>query len=81
MTDTVQSLSEAQVGDQVEITELLGDHDTRWRLMDLGMVPGTTVEVLRSSPLGDPIVYRFRGTSVALRKQDAATVRVRRPAP
>lgn len=39
----------------------------RGRLLDLGFVPGTVVEPVRRSPLGDPTAYRIRGTVIALR--------------
>lgn len=53
-----------------------GDIDTRRRLMELGLVPGTRVKRVRCSPLGDPVLYRFRGSSIALRQPDAVMVRV-----
>jgi ferrous iron transport protein A len=65
-----------RVGELAQVVALVGDRETRYRLMDLGMVPGTRVEVLRSSPLGDPVVYRLRGTMVALRRPDAEVVQV-----
>lgn len=66
------------IGDWVEVVGLSGDSDARWRLMDLGLVAGTKVEVVRASPLGDPILYRFRGITMAIRKPDADVVLVRR---
>ena len=44
----------------------------------LGLRPGTEVLCLRRTPLGDPTVYRFRGTDVALRRKDAAGVTIDR---
>jgi len=41
--------------------------NSRRRLLDLGILPGTTVEVDLRSPLEDPIAYRIRETSIALR--------------
>jgi DtxR family transcriptional regulator, Mn-dependent transcriptional regulator len=49
----------------------------RRRLMDLGFVPGTWVEVEMISPAGDPTAYRVRGTVVALRRQQAGLIQVR----
>jgi len=43
----------------------------RRRLMDLGIVPGTTIAAELSSLTGNPIAYRVRGTLVALRKEQA----------
>jgi DtxR family Mn-dependent transcriptional regulator len=41
----------------------------RRRLMDLGIVPGTKIEAELESFTGDPVAYKVRGTTVALRKQ------------
>jgi len=41
----------------------------RRRLMDLGIVPGTKIEAELESLTGDPVAYRVRGTTIALRKQ------------
>lgn len=43
----------------------------RRRLMDLGIVPGTEIEAELESVTGDPVAYRIRGTTVALRKNQA----------
>lgn len=48
----------------------------RRRLLDLGFVPGTAVEVEMVSPGGDPTAYRLRGTVVALRRTQANLVRI-----
>lgn len=48
----------------------------RRRLLDLGFVPGTNVEVEMSSPLRDPIAYRVRGSVVALREEQARLIQI-----
>jgi DtxR family Mn-dependent transcriptional regulator len=48
----------------------------RRRLLDLGFVSGTPVEVEMVSPGGDPTAYRVRGTLIALRRQQAGLIRV-----
>lgn len=48
--------------------------ELRRRLMDIGLVEGTTVECVRKSPAGDPKAYLIRGAVIALRNEDAATV-------
>lgn len=48
----------------------------RRRLLDLGFVPGTPVEVEMVSPAGDPTAYRVRGSVVALRREQANLVRI-----
>lgn len=44
------------------------------RLEDLGFVPGTSVEVLRRAPLGDPLMYRVCDYDLCLRRAQAARV-------
>jgi len=51
------------------------DHLSR-RLQDMGLIPGTAVDCLARSPLGDPCAYQIRGAVVALRREDASLVRV-----
>jgi DtxR family Mn-dependent transcriptional regulator len=43
----------------------------RRRLMDLGIVPGTEIEAEMKSIGGDPVAYKIRGASIALRKTQA----------
>ena len=48
----------------------------RRRLLDLGFVAGTLVEIEMVSPGGDPTAYRVRGAVIALRREQANLIRV-----
>lgn len=48
----------------------------RRRLLDLGVVPGTTIEAELHSVSGDPIAYRIRGALIALRRQQAEWIEI-----
>jgi DtxR family Mn-dependent transcriptional regulator len=48
----------------------------RRRLLDLGFVAGTPVEIEIASPMGDPVGYRVRGTVNALRQEQAGLIRI-----
>jgi len=48
----------------------------RQRLMDLGIVPGTSITAEMSSPAGDPVAYRVRGSLVALRREQAVQIQI-----
>jgi len=48
----------------------------RRRLLDLGFVAGTPVEIEITSPMGDPVGYRLRGTVIALRREQAGLIRI-----
>jgi Fe2+ transport system protein FeoA len=46
--------------------------------MDLGVVPGTRIEAIMRSPSGDPTAYRLRDTTIAIRRDQAQHIRIRR---
>ena len=69
-------LCDMEKGQKGTVTALLTEGDLRKRLRDMGLLEGTPVDCVRKSPLGDPKAYRVRGSVVALRKKDAAAVRV-----
>ena len=48
--------------------------DLRRRLLDLGLVHGTNIKALFKSPIGNPIAYEVRGTTIALRKEDSRLI-------
>lgn len=53
----------------------------RRRLLDLGFVPGTAIEAEMRGPGGDPTAYRLRSTLIALRREQAAFIRISDPKP
>lgn len=67
-------LSEAAKGSVLEISGMSVQGVMRRRLLDLGFVPGNTVEVLRSSPLGDPTAFRVSNTTIALRREESSLI-------
>jgi ferrous iron transport protein A len=70
-------LSEVPLNRWYRIERIQGpEQDTR-RLIDLGFTPGEEVVVTHAAPLGDPIIIRVRGALLALRKREAAWIRVR----
>ncbi|MGV2941486.1 ferrous iron transport protein A [Mesobacillus sp. LC4] len=68
------TLFEGVKGDLIKISTLRLEGIMRRRLLDLGFVPGAIVEVLRKSPLGDPIAFRVSSTSIALRKEESIRI-------
>jgi Fe2+ transport system protein FeoA len=63
---------------QVCVIEGIGKKSTlRKRIIDMGLTIGTTIEVRKLAPLGDPIEILIRGYHLSLRKAEAAEVFVR----
>jgi ferrous iron transport protein A len=62
------ALADLRVGETAILAELQLSPPVAEHLMNLGFVPGLEVTVARSSPGGDPRVYRVEGTEVAMRR-------------
>jgi ferrous iron transport protein A len=69
-------LSEIKPGQIVQIVGIAGQSAFRRRLMELGLVPGTRVELVRVAPLGDPVELLVRGASLSIRKAEAGVIEV-----
>lgn len=69
------TLKDAKVGETVRI-DSVEESELKPRLLTMGLIPGTRVEILRSAPLGDPIAIRLRAYNLALRKDDAEKIQV-----
>lgn len=68
------TLDRLGVGEHGIITALGAQGAMRRRFLDFGLIEGTSVECLRVGPSGSPILYRVRGTLLALRRKDAASL-------
>ncbi|MFP3897299.1 MAG: ferrous iron transport protein A, partial [Anaerolineales bacterium] len=67
----LHTLEEGQKGIVVRVG---GKGPARGRMMDMGLVPGAEVKVVRVAPLGDPIEFEVRGYSLSLRKSEASDI-------
>jgi len=65
-------------GQRGTIERIEGDRGVVRRLMELGLVPGTEVEVVRLAPLGDPVELRIRQVHLSIRRSEAAHIHVTR---
>ncbi|HLV21551.1 MAG TPA: FeoA family protein [Polyangiaceae bacterium] len=71
------TLADATVGQLVMIDGIGGERAFRRRLMELGLVPGTRLQLIGRAPLGDPLELLVRGCSLSIRRAEAASVEVR----
>lgn len=79
-THANHALSRLSSGQTATVAGLSAQGAMRRRFQDLGLIPGTVVECLGPSPLGDPVAYLIRGAVIALRKCDAQAILVDEPA-
>ena len=72
----VKPLSDMKPGERGKISQVGSSGQTHRRLLDMGVIPKTTVEVERIAPMGDPIWIKLKGYHLSLRKEEAANVYV-----
>jgi Fe2+ transport system protein FeoA len=70
------NLEDVAIGVPVTVAHVGGEHPFRRRLMELGIVPGTELVVIRVAPLGDPIELRVRGCLLSIRRGEARSIAV-----
>ena len=71
------SIADLSVGQVAEITGIGCDRGTSRRLMEMGLLPGTRIRVVRVAPLGDPLELKIRNYSLSVRRSEAARIGVR----
>jgi Fe2+ transport system protein FeoA len=70
------NLAEIAKGQLVVVDQVGGERAFRRRLMELGFVKGTRVELIGVAPLGDPMEFLVRGSSLSIRRAEAREIRV-----
>lgn len=71
---TGRPLAALGAGERARVVAVDGD-DVQ-RLLDMGLTRGSTVEVVRRAPLGDPLEVRLRGFRLTLRRAEAEQITV-----
>ena len=72
----ISSLADLGLAQRARVTDVSGAAPLRRRLMEMGVLPGTMLEVVRVAPMGDPIEVRVRGYALSLRRADARAISV-----
>lgn len=70
------TLDQTPIGSFVRVVSLEAADVVALRLMELGMVPGAAVRVIKCAPLGDPIQICVRNYHLALRRNEARAITV-----
>ncbi len=70
----VKTLATMKPGEGGTIAAINGTGNIKHRLIDMGLVPGTFVRVMKFAPLGDPVEIKVKNFDLALRVSEAATI-------
>ena len=69
-------LTALPVGAAATVAEINVPPEHRGRLLEMGLLVGTPVELVRFAPLGDPVEIKVRGYHLTLRKHEADLILV-----
>ena len=69
-----QPLSSLPAGSAATVTDIKVPAEHRGRLLEMGLLVGTPVELVRFAPLGDPVEIKVRGYHLTLRKHEAEQI-------
>lgn len=76
MASEKRTLNQLTPGQSARVEKVGGSGAVRRRLMDMGIIRGTEIAVVKVSPMGDPVEYRVRGYHLSLRKSEAELIEV-----
>lgn len=72
----VHTLDKLETGKDAIIQSVGGSGALRHHFLDMGLIPGTEVTLIKRAPMGDPIQLRLRGYELTLRIADAAQINI-----
>jgi ferrous iron transport protein A len=77
MESTLLPLTALGLGSAGTVMEIKVPALNKSRLMEMGLLVGTRVELVRFAPLGDPVEIKVRGYNLSLRKHEAEQILVK----
>ena len=70
------TLADLPIGAQGRVVRVAGGDEISTRLLEMGLTPGCSVQVLGAAPLGDPIELAIRGYRLSVRRTEAARIEI-----
>ena len=70
------TLKELEIGKTAIVKRVGGEGSLRQHFLDMGVIPGAEVTVVKFAPMGDPVELRIHGYELTLRLADAAQITV-----
>ena len=72
----MMTLRDLKIGESTRIKSVGGQGALRQHFLDMGVVPGAEIKLMKLAPMGDPIELEIRGYTLTIRKEDAAKIEV-----
>ena len=70
------TLADIAIGDRVRVEVVGGQGALRQHFLDMGIIPGTVMELVKFAPMGDPMEFLIHGYELTLRKEDASRISI-----
>lgn len=71
-------LSELKLGERAQVVAIPGTDEVSVRLLEMGLTPGASLELIGIAPLGDPLELELRGYRLSIRRREAELVEVQK---
>lgn len=71
------TLKDLEIGKSAIIHSVGGEGELRQHFLDMGVIPGTKVTVIKFAPMGDPVELRIHGYELTLRLADAEKIEIK----
>ena len=68
------TLKDLPIGKTATVTVVGGEGALRQHFLDMGVIPGAEVTVVKLAPMGDPIQIHLRGYDITIRKEDGEKI-------
>jgi Fe2+ transport system protein FeoA len=78
--ENISTLATLSVGTNAKVKNIIGETAVTRRLMEMGVVPGISVRVVKTAPFGCPLEIRVRGYNLAIRRSEAESIEIQNPA-
>jgi len=69
-----ETLKNVKPGHTCKVVNIGGNNILKNRLLCMGVTPGTTIEVVKVAPLGDPIELKIRQYNLSIRSSEASSI-------
>lgn len=70
-------LANVEIGSVAKVKFVHGNNRISKRLMEMGIIPGISIKVIKTAPFGDPIEIRVRGYNLAMRRNEAEAIEIK----
>ena len=70
------TLNELKINQSAKIISVGGQGALRQHLLDMGLIPGTQIKMVRTAPMGDPLEFRIYDYELTIRFNDASCIEI-----